>query len=57
MAWSDDGEIASVERGDLRLVKFLARGDDAGVDEAEIQRRVLLLELGGAGQRLRTQRM
>jgi hypothetical protein len=39
MAWSDDGEIASVERGDLRLVTFLARGDDAGVDETEIQRR------------------
>jgi len=45
----DDGEVAPVERGDLRLVKFLARRNDARVDQAEIQRGVLLLDLDCPG--------
>lgn len=33
--WSDDGEVASVERGDLGGLGALGESDDRGVDEAE----------------------
>jgi len=46
----DDGEVAAVERRDLRLGERLTRDDDGGIDEAKVKRFIRLLQLGGAQQ-------
>ena len=50
MTRCNDGEVAAVERRDLRLGERLTRDDDGGIDEAKVKRFVRLLQLGGALQ-------
>jgi len=46
----DYGEVPAVERGHLRLSESLTRDDDGGVDETQVERLVLSLELGGTNE-------
>ncbi len=48
MGGLDDAEVASVERGDLRLSETLTQGDDGGIDETEIELGIPPFDLDGA---------
>src|SRR5215217_8805766 len=55
MSWTNDREVATVERGDLGLPQHLGRGDHRGVDEAQRKVAVSVEQLSRTHQPVRRQ--